>query len=154
MIFSSLRGNDDFSTYPEAIRKALNFLKNTDFDSIAAGDHPIDGDKMFAKIFDFTTLPLEAIRPEVHIKYIDVQYWPDGSERFGISFYSEKSRIVEAKEASDVYFLESVPDESFITALPGCFAVFFPWDAHRPGVMLDEPLTFRKCVIKVSVDLL
>lgn len=37
----------------------------------------------------------------------------------------------------------------------GCYAVFFPNDAHRPGVCVDgKPLDYRKVVVKVSVDLL
>ena len=33
--------------------------------------------------------------------------------------------------------------------------LFFPWDAHRPALMLgDASATSRKCVIKISVELL
>ncbi|MFR5795436.1 MAG: YhcH/YjgK/YiaL family protein [Christensenellales bacterium] len=46
-------------------------------------------------------------------------------------------------------------NEFFIHATEGCYAVFFPNDAHRPGVCVDgKPLDYRKVVVKVSVDLL
>ena len=154
MIFSSLKSGDSIAVYPEAIRKALEFLKNTDIEAMQPGDYPIDGDKLFAKVFDLTTLAVEETKPEIHHKYIDVQFWPSGSERFGIAPYLGGGTIVEAREDADTYFLESVPNESFVTATPGCFAVFFPWDAHRPGTILGEQATFRKCVVKVSTDLL
>ena len=45
-------------------------------------------------------------------------------------------------------------DESFLIAKEGDFAVFFPWDAHRPALMLgDAPATSRKCVIKIQMSL-
>lgn len=154
MYFSSLKSADSCKHYPEAIQKALAFLQDTDLEALAPGDYPIEGDKLFAKVFDLTTLPVEQTHPEVHRHYIDVQYWPVQGEIFGIAPYEGGGVIVEAQEKNDTYFLEAVPNESFITTAPGCFAVFFPWDAHRPGTVLGEQATFRKCVVKVHMDLL
>ncbi len=153
MIFSSFN-TADVMAYPESIRKALEFVKNTDLESLAVGEYPIDGDRIYAKVFDLTTQFVENTHPEVHKQYIDVQFWPHGSERFGIAPYYGGGKIVEAREKDDTYFLESVEDESFVTARPGCFAVFFPWDAHRPGTVLGDQAMFRKCVVKVHVDTL
>ena len=154
MIFSSFQTGDSLVAYPAAIRRALEFLKTTDIEALKPGDYPIDGEKIFAKVFDLTTLPVSETHPEIHKRYIDVQYWPAGSERFGIAPYFGSEEIVDAREAEDLYFLASAADESFVIARPGCFAVFFPWDAHRPGTVLDAPATFRKCVVKVRTDLL
>lgn len=154
MIFSSLKTGDELQAYPEAIRRALNFLNDNDVEQMEVGDYPIEGDRLYAKVFDLTTQPVENTHPEIHTKYIDVQYWPSGSERFGIAPYYGGGEVVEARESADTYFLKEVADESFVTARPGCFAVFFPWDAHRPGTVLGEPATFRKCVVKVSMELL
>lgn len=154
MIFSSLRSTDPCTAYPDAIRKALQFVQNVDVETLEPGDYPIDGDRIYAKVFDLTTKPVEQTHPEVHQIYIDVQYWPSGSERFGIATYQGTETVVEARKSEDLYFLDGAVDESFVTARPGCFAIFFPWDAHRPGTVLDKPATFRKCVIKVRADLI
>jgi biofilm protein TabA len=37
---------------------------------------------------------------------------------------------------------------------PGHFAVFLPQDAHRPGVMADQPSQIKKLVFKVATSLL
>ena len=37
---------------------------------------------------------------------------------------------------------------------PGCFCVFFPTDVHRPAVEDGVPMTVRKVVVKVSIELL
>lgn len=154
MIFSSIKSRDDRQAYPAAIRKAIEFVEHTDIAALAPGDYPIDGDRIYAKIFDLTTLPVEQTHPEVHIDHCDVQFWVAGREQFGIAPYLGGGKVIEAREGDDTYFLESVPNESFVTATPGCFAVFFPWDAHRPGVMLDGQTTFRKCVVKVRVEMM
>ena len=38
-----------------------------------------------------------------------------------------------------------------VTAAAGTFVVFFPHDAHMPGLALGEPAPVRKVVVKVAV---
>lgn len=152
MIISSFSAQDDLSAYPQAIQKALEFLKNTDILALEPGEYPIEGRDIYVKVFDITSAPVEQTHPEVHEKYCDVQYWVNGRERFGYAPDLGGNRVVAVKPEEDVRFYESVPNESFIQTQPGCFAIFFPYDAHRPGVCIDQPETFRKCVVKVSVD--
>lgn len=155
MIFSKLNGGDDFSGYAKAIQKALTFLKETDIMALELGRHELDGDKMFANIMDMTTHPFEGSHPEVHQKYIDLMYWPEGGERIGVAPYLGTEAVYEAHPENDIALLEAVEDESILTAKAGFFGLFFPWDAHRPALMLgDAPATSRKCVIKISVELL
>ena len=35
---------------------------------------------------------------------------------------------------------------------PGLFAVFFPQDAHMPGLAVDQPEPVKKMVIKIRWD--
>jgi len=155
MIFSKLNGTDTGAAYPKAIRKALDYLRTTDLMAIELGSHPIDGDKMFANVMDMTTHPFEGSHPEVHQKYIDLMYWPEGGERIGVAPYLGTEPVFEARPEGDISLLESVENESILTATEGFFGLFFPWDAHRPGLMLgDAPATSRKCVIKISMELL
>ena len=98
MIFSSLNSADLISYYPEAIRKALEFVKTHDIEAMEPADYPIEGDKIYAKVFDLTTNPVSETHPEIHKKYIDVQYWQAGSERFGNAPYYGSGNIIEARE--------------------------------------------------------
>lgn len=155
MIFSKLNGGDTFAAYPEAIRTALEYLRNTDMISVPLGRHELDGDRMFVNVMDMTTHPFEGSHPEVHQKYIDLMYWPEGGERIGVAPYLGSEPVYEAHPENDITLLDTVQNESILTATAGCFGVFFPWDAHRPGLFLgDFPATSRKCVIKISMDLL
>ena len=155
MIFSKLNSRDPYIAYPNAIRQALEFLQQTNWDTIEIGKHPIIGDKMFANIMDMTTHPFEGSHPEIHEKYIDLMYWPEGGEKIGVSPYLGTEPILESHPENDIAFLGPVTDESIITATAGFFGIFFPWDALRPGLFLgDCPATSRKCVIKISMELL
>ena len=154
MIFAKLNGGEAYGVYPAAVQKVLAFLKNTDIMALPLGRHDIDGDNIFLNVMDMTTHAFEGSHPEIHEKYADLFYWPEGGEKIGVSAYTGKEAICEARPQNDISFLESAVDESFLIAREGFFAVFFPWDAHRPALMLgDAPATSRKCVIKISMDL-
>jgi len=155
VIFSKLCANDPCLAYPQAIRQVLDWLRNTDTMALPLTRHDIRGDEIFVNVMDMTTRPFEGSHPEVHQKYIDLMYWPEGGERIGVAPYLGSEAVFEARPENDIALLESVEDESFLLAKPGFFGVFFPWDAHRPGLMLgDAPATSRKCVAKISVALL
>ncbi|MCD7881015.1 MAG: YhcH/YjgK/YiaL family protein [Clostridiales bacterium] len=155
MIFSKLNGGDTFAAYPQALRDALAFLRTADLLHMEPGRYPLDGDRMFANLMDMTTHPFEGSHPEVHRKYADLMYWPEGGEKIGVAPYLGTEPVFQARPENDVSLLETVEDESFLTAKAGFFGVFFPWDAHRPGLMLgDAPATSRKCVVKISMELL
>ena len=74
MISSSIYAKDDFGKYPIAIQTALNYLKSNDFTKMEAGVYEIQGKEIFAQVMDAQTGELAEKRPEVHEKYIDVQF--------------------------------------------------------------------------------
>lgn len=154
MIFSSINTKDDFKSYPEAIQRAIDYLKSNDFVNMDTGVYEIEGKKMYAQVFDAETDAAQTKRPEVHEKYLDVQFLASGIEKLGFTPDTGKYEIDERIDEKDLIFYKSVENEGFITSTPGCFCVFFPSDIHRPAVMVDKPLKIRKVVIKVSVELL
>ena len=154
MIFSSIYANDDLKKYPAAIAKAITYLTETDFDHLADGVYEIDGKMMYAQVFTFTSKPASECKPELHRNYLDVQFWINGEEKFGVAPINGVGNCIEEILERDLYFYDGVANESFVHATKGCYAVFFPNDVHRPGTVVDEPLTYRKVVVKVHKDLL
>ena len=155
MIFSKLCVNDPCLAYPQAIRQVLDWLRNTDTMALPLTRHDIQGDEIFVNVMDMTTHPFEGSHPEVHQKYIDLMYWPEGGERIGVAPYLGTEPVFEARPENDIALLEEVANESFLVATEGCFGLFFPWDAHRPGLFLgDGPATSRKAVVKIRAALL
>ena len=154
MIFAKLNSEGNYTVYPTAVRKVIDFIKKNDIMQLPLGRHEIDGDRLFLNIMEMTTHDFAGSHPEIHKEYADFFYWPEGGEKIGVSAYTGKEEIWEARPQDDISFLASVENESFLIAKEGFFAVFFPWDAHRPALMLgEEPITSRKCVFKISIEL-
>jgi len=154
MIFSSLYANNRSIVFPSAIEEALEYLKSHDFTTMEPGVYEIKGKEIYAQVFDTETKPAEKQRPEVHEKYIDVQFLASGKEKLGFTPDTGNYEVAERDDDRDLIFYKEVENEGFVEARPGCFSIFFPEDVHRPACASGEAMTVRKVVIKVSVDLL
>ena len=56
-------------------------------------------------MFDLTSKEVKDTKPEVHKKYIDVQFWVSGEEMMGFAPKKADYPVVEANEEQDLYFL-------------------------------------------------
>lgn len=78
---------------PSAIEQALDFLRNTDFRTLEPGVVEIDGKNIFAQIIDMTTRDAAENRPEVHRRYLDIQFLAWGEETIGVAYSAAKHLI-------------------------------------------------------------
>ncbi len=154
MIFSSIYAKDIVNTYPKAIQKALEYLKSNDFVNMEPGVYEIQGKEIYAQVFDAQTKEPEEVRPEVHEKYVDVQFLASGKERLGFTWDTGNYEVDERIEERDLIFYKSVENEGYVEAVPGCYTMFFPADVHRPALISGTSMTVRKVVVKVSMALL
>lgn len=140
---------------PAAIEKALEFLRSTDFTQLAPGVVEIDGRQIFAQILDLTTRPQQDNRPEVHRRYLDIQFLAWGEEKIGVAIDNGKNIISESLlETRDIIFYENAENESLFEMTPGNYAIFFPQDVHRPACNKHRETPIRKIVVKVAVSAL
>lgn len=154
MIFSSIYAKDDVSRYPQAIQTAIAYLKSNDFLKMEPGVYEIQGKDIYAQVFDAETEAAAEKRPEVHEKFVDVQFLASGKERLGFTPDTGSYEVEERIDERDLIFYKAVENEGFIEAVPGCYSIFFPQDVHRPACASGEPMKVRKVVVKVSVALL
>ena len=154
MFFSSIYAKDRTDVYPAAIQTALEYLKQHDFTAMEPGVYEIQGKEIYAQVFDAETGYAGERRPVIHEKYIDVQFLASGEEKLGFTPDTGAYEIDQRFAERDLIFYKKVENECFIHAVPGCYSIFFPADVHRPAVAAGEPMTVRKVVVKVSVDLL
>jgi len=155
MIYGNLENLGDITIYPESIQKAIKYLLDTDLENKEAGVYEIQGRDIYAQITDMETAPKNEKKPEIHKKYIDVQYLVSGIERIGIAVDTHKNKVSEAySEEKDVLFYEECEGETDLLMLPGNFAVFFPNTVHRPGCNDGKNAKIRKVVIKINKDVL
>ncbi|VYU11450.1 YhcH/YjgK/YiaL family protein [Metakosakonia massiliensis] len=139
--------------YPAAIESALKFLRTTDFSKLAPGVVEIEGRTIYAQVLDLTTRPREALRPEVHRRYLDIQFLSSGEEQIGVAIDTGNNKISEdLLEQRDIIFYHDCENESFIEMIPGSYAIFFPQDVHRPACNKHRETPIRKIVVKVAVS--
>jgi len=138
---------------PRAIEKALYFLRTTDFASLEPGVVEIEGRTIFAQVLDLTTKEPHENRPEVHRRFLDIQFLAWGEEKIGIAIDTGNNEISESLlEQRDIIFYHDSKNESFIEMIPGSYAVFFPQDVHRPACIKNKEAAIRKIVVKVAIS--
>lgn len=132
--------------------QALTWLRDTDLEKIPAGKYEISDDQVYALVSEGHTKDLEGTRWEAHSKYIDIQYVAFGKEKIGVAPLSKALAIEPFSTEKDIGFFEiPEPDCKYYLAEPGTFFVFFPQDAHRPGIRVKGNDRVKKIVIKIRV---
>ncbi|MGG7143169.1 YhcH/YjgK/YiaL family protein [Clostridium nigeriense] len=156
MIFGNVKCNENISSYPKAIQKAINYLKENDLVAMEPGRYELDGDNMILQVLDVETTERSNLRPEVHRTYIDVQFLAKGKEKIG--YYPDKGNNEideELLEARDIIFYKNNNTrETYLEMEEGSYAIFYPHDVHIPAIIKDESMVIRKIVIKVKVSTL
>lgn len=155
MIFGHISQYKTFALH-KALARGLEFLRNTDFAKLPTGVVEIEGRDIYAQIIELDTKQKHENRPEVHRKYIDIQFLYQGKEQIGYApDFGDNIVEEELLEQRDIIFYEDkIANESMLIMTPGCFAVFFPVDIHRPACILESSTKIRKIVVKVAMDLL
>ncbi len=153
MILSHLNQIDqDSAALAPALQKALAYLKATDFSKVKPGQFAIDGERLYGMLNEYQTEPKDQRRPEAHRKHIDVQYIVSGEELIGCARLIDGLTVLEDRLADwDVIHYADVPNETDLLMSSGMYAIFFPWDVHRPNCAKGAAQLVRKVVLKVAV---
>ncbi|HEY8805283.1 MAG TPA: YhcH/YjgK/YiaL family protein [Clostridium sp.] len=156
MIFGDITNiNDMEKIYSGSMMKAINYLKNTNFLNMKTGTYEIDGKDIYAQVIDATTKEKCELRPEVHRKYIDVQFSVEGKEIIGFARDTGNNKISEELlKERDIIFFEGMENEIDLIMKPGNFAILFPNDVHRPACVYNETCTIRKVIVKVNTEII
>jgi biofilm protein TabA len=132
--------------------KAFKFLKGNDLTKLELKRYDIDGDNLFATVSEYQSKNEETAKFEAHRKYIDIQYVISGKEIMNIAPINTVKEVLNPYDAAkDIEFV-TVSKVVNYKASPSNFFIFFPSDAHRPGLKDGVNSAVRKIVIKVKVD--
>lgn len=133
------------------VRKALELLKQVDVTALPDGRKLLDGEDIFASVNTYETEPVQDRRPEKHFRYIDIQILGAGREAIGYTDVENAGNLTEdRREKDDVVFYGTTRKENFVKLEKGDFAIFFPWEVHRPNCWFGEgPETVKKIVVKM-----
>lgn len=155
MFYSKIDSDLNKFLLPKKIQQAIQILATTDFTQLEVGEYAVEGDEMYYQVIDTETKPVEENYPEIHQRYVDIQFLVRGKEKIGFSSMHDANEVKEELLASrDIIFFQDTQHESFIDMQEGNFAIFYPNDVHRPACINEKQQKIRKVVFKVDVALL
>lgn len=125
---------------------AFLFLKSHDLTSLPNGKYLLAGDSVYVSVTEGPLKEFDQTKWEAHRKYIDVQYVARGKEKIGVAPIASATVVNPYNAEKDV--ANFTAEGKFYLADPGSFFIFFPQDAHRPSIKVDEE-TEKKVVVKV-----
>lgn len=135
----------------ELWKKSFEFLKNTNLNEICNGRHELQGKDLYVLVDEYITKNESDTNFEAHRIYADIQYLVHGKEKIGVADLKDTREITSYDNLKDIIFL-CAEQNNYRIASPERFFVFFPDDAHRPCVKIDENNNVRKVVIKIKVN--
>jgi YhcH/YjgK/YiaL family protein len=121
---------------------------------LPAGKYEIDGKRIYASIFCYTTVAAKEGVFEAHQQYADLQLLLHGEEQVGVIQSDKLQAQTPYDAAGDAILYEPRTAEySKVILYPGYFALLLPRDIHMPGLATKIPGPVTKVVIKIAVDL-
>lgn len=148
MIYDTLKHLEQYQGLFPRLYRGLELLRTTDFSSLADGPYEVEGKDLFFSLQSYESKPAN-LTPEAHRDYIDIQFLVEGAEKVGVAPLEDMLEEVDGRPESDIWFYRGPVDE--LTLSGDRFAVFFPGDAHAPGIALGQPAPCRKCIVKVHL---
>ncbi len=147
MIVDNIKNANLYFGVNARVKKALEFLQTSDFDTMKPGKYEIDGDKVYAFVQEYETRRLDDCNWEAHRKYMDIQYVAKGIEQIGYAYINHLT-VKKAYDPEDDYLLLD-GNGNMIMCDEGTFIMFDKDDAHMPGVAVDKQQPVKKVVVKI-----
>lgn len=151
MIFDHKSNLSSYRGLSKNFATAIDFLMNTDLESLPLGPVEIDGKEVYANVLEYETVPWHETTYEAHENYTDIQYIISGSEAMT---YAEKSTLIVKEEYNaekDIaFYTNDIRGIDFPTNA-GWYCIFMPQDAHKPKPMNGVPVHVKKVVVKVKM---
>lgn len=142
------RIKQDLAILPPYLHQGLHYLMEQNFAETADGRQQIHED-CYAVISSYHTEPWEVRKPEAHRQYIDIQFIVSGAEVIGHADLTVAGKLQEAIPERDLFFYEDMVYESRLHLQQGSYAIFYPWDVHRPNCNANGAGSVKKVVVKV-----
>lgn len=152
MILDTFSNAERYEALHGGFKKAFDFIRKSELESLEPGRYEIDGDSVFALIQEYSTIPAEEKQFEAHRNYIDIQYMISGSEMMGYT-PSSNLQTVKPYDSDNDAELYACTRATECELAPGAFAVFFPEDPHMPGCNLRDRGSekIKKLVLKIRL---
>lgn len=136
-----------FAMHPR-FAAAFRYLRTTDLQNLADGEHEIDGRKLFVSVASTPGRGRAGAKLEAHRKYIDIQFVIRGSDDIGLKPTAECRDVeLDYDDGHDCSLFRDAPT-NWVHVPTGSFTIFYPDDGHAP-LGTSEPV--KKAVVKVQI---
>lgn len=149
MIIDNMAESEKYYSVNTRFKDAFAFIEKAVKENLSAGKYVIEGDNLFASVQEYETKPEEKSRFEAHRRYIDIQYIVSGEEIMEAMKLDKAVPATEYRE--DVQFFEKSEALASGVVSQGEYAIFFPSDVHRSGILSKNAAPVKKIVVKVLV---
>ena len=155
MIISSLTSPTFKVGLPKVIAEVCDYLNTLDLNALENGRHDIN-DQIYMNVMEPETAEPSSKKAELHHEYLDVQVLIRGTENIEVGAnYPDLSKYESYNEADDYQLCADIDDKFTITMKPKMFAVFYPYEPHKPCCVVNgKTEKIKKLVVKVPVKLI
>ena len=147
MIIDKIENLKNYASVNPLFPKVVEFIEQNDLDKLEPGKHEIVGKDLFVNIQMAKGRSPEEAVIETHDKMIDIQIPLTAAETFG---YTPREALpaAEYNAEKDITKIPDLAAESYVTAQPGSFCIFFPQDGHAPCIAGVPEI--KKAIFKVK----
>ena len=155
MIISNLTSPNFKVGLPKVIAEVCDYLNTLDLNALENGRHDIN-DQIYMNVMEPETAEPSSKKAELHHEYLDVQVLIRGTENIEVGAnYPDLSKYESYNEADDYQLCADIDDKFTITMKPKMFAVFYPYEPHKPCCVVNgKTEKIKKLVVKVPVKLI
>ncbi|QIM66721.1 hypothetical protein A4G16_04710 [Mannheimia granulomatis] len=154
MLLADLSREDYAKSLPPVFARLCTKLKALDLSTLELGWQDLeDGIRM--NVMSFETSPAEGKKAEMHRKFVDIQLLIEGEEmiEYGLS-QPDLTKYDEYRDEDDYQLTDAIDDKNEVILKPNMFAIFLPYEPHKPGNSVNGNKTLKKLVVKVPAELL
>lgn len=154
MLLADLSRDDYAKSLPPIFARLCGKLKSLDLANLELGWQDLE-DSIRMNVMSFETTPAEGKKAEMHRKFVDIQLLIEGEEmiEYGLS-QPDLSKYDEYRDEDDYQLTDAIDDKNEVVLKPNMFAIFLPYEPHKPGNSVNSNNVLKKLVVKVPVELL
>ena len=152
MIIDSMFNYRLYRALGEGIAVGLSLAQEPWLRTAQPGRYETSNDGIYILVQDYSPKPEAETRWEAHNKYIDIQYVTRGVEVIGHAYRPDLTPDGPYDPVVDVMFYSGTGN--YFDVREHVFAIFFPQDAHRPGIARSGSDSVRKIVVKIPTRLI
>ncbi len=152
MVKDHLKNWKQYETLHPLFPKAFAFIQKAVEENFAVGKYELEGKELYAMVQEYDTKTDDATKTEAHRKYIDIQFLVSGRECIQVFDMEQAVPLAEFDGEKDVGFYQNDANATACILQAGDYCILFPWDAHRPGMCLNNlPAPVKKIVVKIKM---